>query len=147
MNKTSTNKAFAELMAPYSPELRTLALATRAFLFETIPGAMEQVDAKSKVVGYGFGTNYTDMICSIMPNKSGITLGIGWATELPDAQHLLEGDRQGTQAREAEDQAGLGDSRLESSSQSGAGPPREARASHRNLTEGHDSFSIPRLFF
>jgi hypothetical protein len=31
------------------------------------------------------------MVCSIMPNRSGITLGIGWATELPDPQHLLEG--------------------------------------------------------
>jgi hypothetical protein len=91
MKRNGANKAFADLMAPYSPEVRSLALATRTFLLEAIPGATEQVDAKSKVVGYGFGPKYTDMVCSIMPNKGGITLGIGWGTELPDPDHLLEG--------------------------------------------------------
>lgn len=71
--------------------MRSLALATRTFLLESIPGAIEQVDAKSKVVGYGFGTKYSDMVCSILPNKGGITLGIGWGSELPDPQHLLQG--------------------------------------------------------
>ena len=91
MSKTGTNKAFTDLMAPYSPEVRSLASDTRTFLLQTIQGAIEHVDARSKVVGYGFGTKYTDMLCSIMPNKSGITLGIGWATELPDPHGLLQG--------------------------------------------------------
>jgi len=92
MMPTRTKKAVADLLASYSPEVRSLGMATREFLLEMIPGVMEQVDSKSKVVGYGFGAGYKDMVCSIMPNKAGITLGIGWATELPDPHKILEGN-------------------------------------------------------
>jgi hypothetical protein len=91
MSRTAGKKALADLLAPYSPEVRKLAMATRAFVLEVIPGALELVDANSKVVGYGFGTGYKDMVCSIIPNQKGVTLGIGWGTELPDPQKLLEG--------------------------------------------------------
>jgi len=49
------------------------------------------VDTKSKVIGFGFGSGYNDMICSLMPAKNWVTLGIGWGAELPDPQRLLEG--------------------------------------------------------
>ncbi|HEY6305523.1 MAG TPA: hypothetical protein VI488_03570 [Candidatus Angelobacter sp.] len=91
MSRTVGKKGVADLLASYSPDVRKLVLATRAFVLEVIPGALELVDAKSKVVGYGFGTGYKDMVCSIMPNQKGVTLGIGWGTELPDPQKLLEG--------------------------------------------------------
>jgi hypothetical protein len=71
--------------------VQKLALATRAFVFRVIPKAMEQVDSKSKVIGFGFGTGYKDMICSLMPAKTWVTLGIGWGAELPDPQNLIEG--------------------------------------------------------
>jgi hypothetical protein len=31
------------------------------------------------------------MICSLMPAKTWVTLGIGWGAELPDPQKLTEG--------------------------------------------------------
>jgi hypothetical protein len=80
-----------DLLAPYPPEVRNLALATREYLLRLIPGAAEQPDAKAKVIGYGFGTRYIDVVCALMPTKAGITLGIGWGTELPDPERLLEG--------------------------------------------------------
>ena len=91
MARTEPSQAVYELLAPYSPEIRNLALATREYLLKLIPGATEQPDAKAKVVGYGFGTRYTDTVCALMPTQAGITLGIGWATELPDPHHLLQG--------------------------------------------------------
>ena len=91
MARTTTTQAVSDLLALYSPEVRSLALATRTFLLALIPGAMEVVDTKSRVIGYGFGTGYKDMVCSMMPTKAGITLGIAWATELPDPHRLLEG--------------------------------------------------------
>lgn len=91
MATTSINKAISALLAAYPPESRNLVLATRTFVLETVPGALEQVDAKARVIGYGFGARYKDTICAIMPTKKGVTLGIGWGTELPDPEKLLEG--------------------------------------------------------
>jgi len=91
MPTTRPNKAVAELLKPYSPEVRKLALATRSLVLKVIPKAIEQVDPKAKLIGYGFGPSYKDMICSLMPAKGWVTLGIGWGVELPDPQKLLEG--------------------------------------------------------
>jgi hypothetical protein len=91
MSTTTTNKAIADLLEPYSRETQKLALATRALIFKVIPKTIEMVDAKAKLIGYGFGPKYMDMICSLMPTKAGVTLGIAWGTELPDPQKLLEG--------------------------------------------------------
>lgn len=93
MSTSRPKQAVYDLLAPYSPEVRNLALATRKYLLDLIPGALEQPDAKAKVIGYGFGARYVDMVCALMPTKAGITLGIGWATELPDPQKLLQGAR------------------------------------------------------
>jgi len=91
MRTAGTNKAVADLLEPYSPEVQKLALATRAFVLRVIPKAIEMVDTKSKLIGFGFGTGYKDMICSLMPAKTWVTLGIGWGSELPDPEGLLEG--------------------------------------------------------
>lgn len=85
------SQEFTDLFKAYSEDVQKIALATRALVLKLIPKAVEQVDAKSKVVGYGFGTGYKDMICSLMPAKTWVTLGIGWGAELPDPQRLLEG--------------------------------------------------------
>ena len=57
MARTTRKQAVSDLLALYSPEVRSLALATRTFLLDLIPGAMELVDTKSRVIGYGFGTD------------------------------------------------------------------------------------------
>jgi len=91
MRTAATNKAVVDLLKPYSLEVQKLALAARAFVLRVIPKAMEQVDSKSKVIGFGFGAGYKDMICSLMPAKTWVTLGIGWGAELPDPQKLMDG--------------------------------------------------------
>jgi len=91
VRSAGTDKAIADLLKPYSPEVQKLALATRAFFLRLLPKATEMVDTKSKVIGFGFGSGYNDMICSLMPAKNWVTLGIGWGAELPDPQRLLEG--------------------------------------------------------
>jgi hypothetical protein len=91
MGTTDTQKDVTDLLKPYAPEVRKLALATRAFVLKMIPEGIEQVDSKAKIIGYGFGPSYKDMICSLMPAKEWVTLGIGWGVELPDPQRLLEG--------------------------------------------------------
>jgi hypothetical protein len=91
MRTSGTSKAVYDLIEPYPPEVQKLILAARIFVLGAIPKAMEMVDTKSKVIGFGFGTGYKDMICSLMPAKGWVTLGIGWGAELPDPQKLMEG--------------------------------------------------------
>jgi hypothetical protein len=91
MRIAGTNRGVADLLEPYSSEVQKLALATRAFVLRLIPMAIETVDTKSKVIGFGFGSGYKDTIRTLIPAKTWVTLGIGWGAELPDPQELLEG--------------------------------------------------------
>jgi hypothetical protein len=91
MRTAETNTAIDDLLQPYSPQVQKLALASRKFILRIIPKAIEMVDPKSKVIGFGFGTGYKDMICSLMPAKTWVTLGIAGGAELPDPQKLMEG--------------------------------------------------------
>ena len=86
-----TKKAIQEFLSPYSPDVRSLALKTRALARDLLPEAEEQIDRPAKMLCYGFGPKYADSICAIMPAKNWITLGIYRGTELPDPKGLLEG--------------------------------------------------------
>jgi len=85
------NQAVTEFLATYSPEVRDLALKTRALILEVIPHAVEQVDPPSKIIAYGFGLKMADIICVIAPYKSHVNLMFSRGTELPDPRGLLVG--------------------------------------------------------
>ena len=82
---------FDRLLFAFSPEIRELAMQTRALILKAIPKLQEQVDSPGKLAGYGFSPKYADTLCVILPAEGWVTLGIGRATELPDPFHLLEG--------------------------------------------------------
>ena len=84
-------KDVTAFLAPYALEVRSLALAARSFVFKMIPDISEQVDAKARIISYGYGPKYADMVCMLMPTKAGVNLGIAYAMELPDPAKLLEG--------------------------------------------------------
>jgi hypothetical protein len=84
-------KAIREFFAPYTPEMRLLALKVRALVLDLLPDVQEQIDAPAKIIGYGFGPKYQDTICVIMPAKGWVSLGLYRATELPDPDGLLQG--------------------------------------------------------
>ena len=85
------NQAMLDLLAPYSPEVRELALKTRTLVLKQVPEVQEQVDKTAKMLCYGFGPKYADSICVIMLAKEWVTLGFYRGTELPDPDALLEG--------------------------------------------------------
>lgn len=68
-NTSIPNKAVADLLAAFDLEVRNLVLATRGFVFQMFPDITEQVDAKARIIGYGYGPKYTDMVCAMMPTK------------------------------------------------------------------------------
>ena len=80
-----------EFLEPYSPAVQAIALRLRRRVFEAAPGAIEQVDAAAKLLGYGFDRTYKGSVCVIMPLKAAVNLGFARGAELPDPAGLLQG--------------------------------------------------------
>ncbi len=91
MERTVPSKDVGDLLASYAPEVQELVLAARIFVLEMIPDVSEGVDIKARIIGYGYGPRYVDMVCMLMPTKAGVNLGIAYAMQLPDPKKLLEG--------------------------------------------------------
>jgi hypothetical protein len=83
--------AFAALLTSYSKGVQDTARAARQLILALIPGAIEVVDAKTAVIGYGYGTGYRDMVCTLILSKGGVKLGLVGGASLPDPRKLLEG--------------------------------------------------------
>jgi len=82
---------FATLLAAYSREVQDTARAARQVILELVPGAVEVVDAKTAVIGFGYGSGYKDMVCTLILSKGGVKLGLVGGASLPDPHKLLEG--------------------------------------------------------
>jgi hypothetical protein len=78
-------------LAPYDPQVQTIALRLRELVLQVAPGAMEQVDYPAKLVAYGWRQTYKDTICVIMPLKAAVNLGFPRGVDLPDPAGLLTG--------------------------------------------------------
>jgi hypothetical protein len=93
-------EAVDRLLASCSPEVRELALATRRLVLEVVPDAVEEVDERSRLLGFAFipGT-YRGLVTAITVHRSHVNLMFGRGVELLplDATGLLDGS--GKQAR------------------------------------------------
>jgi hypothetical protein len=83
--------ALEALLQPYPAEVRTLARAARRWVRLSVPGLDETVDAKARLLGYGYGSGYRGMVCTLILSKGGVKLGLFRGAELPDPTGLLEG--------------------------------------------------------
>lgn len=84
-------KAISAILDPYDDAVRTLGYSVRDFLLGILENVTEQPDAPANIIGYGYGSGYKDMICTIIPSKQGIKLGFAYGATLPDPDHLLQG--------------------------------------------------------
>ena len=91
MSRVKADTGVQRLLALYPPQVRSLARQLRKLILETVPGLIEMVDTSAKLVGYGFGRRYRDLICTIILGKGGVSLGIARGADLPDPRQLLEG--------------------------------------------------------
>ena len=87
----SAASAVTELVATLTPEVRTLALAVRTLVRAVLPRVQEIPDKAARLIGYGYGTGYRDMVATIILSRSGVKLGLVRGAELPDPRHLLAG--------------------------------------------------------
>ena len=85
------SKELEELLNLYSTDVQEVARGARKLILATVPEADEMVDLPARVIGYGFGQNYKDLICTIILSKGGVKLGIVGGATLPDPNGLMEG--------------------------------------------------------
>jgi hypothetical protein len=75
----------------YPAAVADTAKTLRSVIRSTLPGVEETVDRPDRVVGYGFGEGYTGLVCTIIPSKTAVKLGLVNGATLPDPAGLLEG--------------------------------------------------------
>ena len=80
-----------DVLQGYPASVQSLVQSVRTFLLKMLPGAQETIDGSAPVIGYGYGSGYKGLICTLLLNKSGVKLGIAHGAALPDPGHLLEG--------------------------------------------------------
>lgn len=80
-----------EFFAGYPPIVSGLATSLRRIIRSAVRDAAETLDEPGRVVGYSVGSGYSGLVCTIIPSKTGVKLGIVRGAELPDPRQLLEG--------------------------------------------------------
>jgi hypothetical protein len=92
--QADVEQAAAELLEPYSPEVRELAMQLRALVREVVPDAAEEAHPPTKMIGFTFipGT-YKGLILTVSPQKDYVNIIFGKGVELLelDSTGLLEG--------------------------------------------------------
>lgn len=78
-------------LSSYNEEVYNNAQKLREILFANLPDIIEQVDLPARMIAYCYGQKYIEMICTIIPSKKGIKLGLYRGVDLPDPENLLKG--------------------------------------------------------
>jgi hypothetical protein len=81
----------ADFLSTYPPAVVATATALRAVILATLPKVEETVDRSGRIVAYGYGPGYRGMVCTIIPSKGGVKLGVVNGASLPDPDRLLGG--------------------------------------------------------
>ncbi|TLN09795.1 DUF1801 domain-containing protein [bacterium] len=86
-----TDTTLDDFLSQYSPQVRELALGTRALILRVFPDALEQVDVPSKIIAYGTGRKYADLVCAVAPFTFHVNLMFSQGAVLTDPVGLLQG--------------------------------------------------------
>lgn len=86
-----TGPSLEDFLKTYPPEIGELAFSTRSLILRVVPDAVEIVDPPSKIIAYGFGQKYADLICAIAPYPKYINLIFSKGAELADPENKLTG--------------------------------------------------------
>jgi GrpB-like predicted nucleotidyltransferase (UPF0157 family) len=79
------------LLEGYPSPVPEISASLRGMVRRVLPDIQESLDAPSGIVAYGYGSGHNDTICTMIPSKTGVKLGVACGTELPDSDGLLEG--------------------------------------------------------
>ena len=90
-SRRSSSPDVTALLGTLTPEVRAVALAVRRLVRAVLPRVQEIPDRGARVIGYGYGAGYRDMVATIILSRGGVKLGLVRGAELPDPHRLLEG--------------------------------------------------------
>ena len=82
---------FDKFLSQYDEEVIAMTLQLREVVLDCLLGVIEQPDLPAKMIAYCYGQKYSEMICTIIPSKKGLKLGLYKGNELPDPSGMLEG--------------------------------------------------------
>lgn len=68
-----------------------MALSVRKLVRTVLPRCLEIPDKAARVIGYGYGPGYRDVVAVLILSRGGVKLGLVRGSELPDPKHLLAG--------------------------------------------------------
>jgi hypothetical protein len=81
----------SEFLSKYPVSITEMAERLRTIINLSILNAREELDRSAKMIGYSLGAGYRGMICTIIPSRKGVKLGIPEGVLLVDPEKLLEG--------------------------------------------------------
>lgn len=79
------------ILGAFPVPVRELAGEVSAYLHNRLPGIEEQPDFPAKMIAFGYGPGYKDMICTLLLSQKGIKIGFYKGASLPDPSGLLTG--------------------------------------------------------
>ena len=94
-NVKTGDPAVDTFLKGYSPQVREIAVKARETILSVMPKATEKVYPGWKVIQYGTGTDMKSVFAVISPQRERVNLGLANGAQLPDPDHLLEGDGKG----------------------------------------------------
>ncbi|HEY9377332.1 MAG TPA: DUF1801 domain-containing protein, partial [Jiangellaceae bacterium] len=92
---TGDSSVFEEIVAESPTEIRGLAMACRALIFDVLPKTVEVVWPRQRAAGYGTGPKkMSEQFCWLAPQTKHVVFGFYYGTELPAPEGMLEGTGQ-----------------------------------------------------
>jgi hypothetical protein len=79
------------ILSKYDETVSTIGFRLRDLLLKELPKILEYPDGPANIIGYGFGPGYKALLCTIIPSKRGIKLGLYKGSTFPDPDNLLTG--------------------------------------------------------
>ena len=86
-----TNQNIEKFLSGYCDTVFCNSMKIREMLIVNIPGICEELDISAKMISYGYGKKYSELLCVIIPSKKGVKIGFNHGAELPDPKGLLKG--------------------------------------------------------
>ena len=89
---TTDDTVFEEMTAASTPEVRALARAARALIYDVLPATVEVVWPHQRTAGYGTGPKkMSEHFCWLAPASDHLVFGFYYGSELLDPARLLGG--------------------------------------------------------
>lgn len=75
----------------YPPKIQEITLKARGVILAQMPGALELVDPPSKIIAFGYGRKYADLVFALAPFQNHVNLMFSRGAALADPAGLLQG--------------------------------------------------------